>query len=167
MRPGLLKARIPPPVYGVGTAALMWWLDRHLPVSRLVHAPVTDVGWAVTMAGLVLDAHSIIGFLRARTTVNPVRIDAATELVTTGLYRWSRNPMYVGLILVLIGWGVVLGSLTPFIAVILFGRVLVIMQIAPEEAALEAKFGDAYRNYTQRVNRWAGRNGLAQSNAGH
>lgn len=150
----MLQAIIPPPVYGIGTAALMWWLDLHLPISRLIPAPFTQIGWVVVTAGLVVDAYSIIGFLRARTTVNPVRITATRELVTTGLYRWSRNPMYLGLILVLTGWGIVLGSLAPFMAIALFAKVLVVTQIAPEEAALEAKFGDAYRDYRQRVNRW-------------
>lgn len=155
----MLQTKIPPPVYGICTAGLMWWLDRHLPVARLIPAPFTDIGWAIFTAGLVLDVYSIIGFLRARTTVNPMRITATSELVTTGLYRWSRNPMYFGLIVVLTGWGITLGSFTPFIAILLFQRLVVIMQIAPEEAALEAKFGDVYRTYTQRVHRWAGRNG--------
>jgi protein-S-isoprenylcysteine O-methyltransferase Ste14 len=157
----MLQARIPPPVYGIGIAALMWWLDRHLPILRLIPAPLTHMGWLVVTVGMVLDAYSVIGFLRARTTVNPMRITATSELVISGLYRWSRNPMYFGLIVVLAGWGITLGSLTPFIAIFLFQRLLVLMQIAPEEAALEEKFGDKYRAYKQRVHRWAGRNSSA------
>ena len=157
----MLQTKIPPPVYGICTAALMWWLDRHLPISRLIPKPLTHIGWVVVTLGLVLDAYSIIGFLRARTTVNPMRITSTSELVTTGLYRWSRNPMYLGLIVVLAGWGITLDSLTPFIAILLFQRLLVVMQIAPEEAALEEKFGDKYRAYKQRVHRWAGRNSSA------
>jgi protein-S-isoprenylcysteine O-methyltransferase Ste14 len=90
----------------------------------LIPAPFTDIGWAIFTAGLVLDVYSIIGFLRARTTVNPMRITATSELVTTGLYRWSRNPMYFGLIVVLTGWGITLGSFTPFIAILLFQRLV-------------------------------------------
>ena len=87
-----------------------------------------------------------------------MRITDATHLVTSGLYRWSRNPMYCGLLIALLGWGAILGSLAPLAAVILLQRILVIVQIKPEELALEARFGDAYRDYKRRVNRWIGWN---------
>ena len=64
--------------------------------------------------------------------------------------------MYCGLLIALIGWGAVLGSRAPLVTIVLFQRILVIVQIAPEELALEAKFGDAYRDYKRRVNRWIG-----------
>ncbi len=157
----MLQTKIPPPAYALAAAALMWWLNRQFPIWRWLEAPGTHAGWAVVALGLMVDAYSVVGFLRARTTVNPMRITATRELVTTGLYRWSRNPMYFGLIVGLTGWGIALGSLTPFIAILLFQRLMVTMQIAPEEAALEAKFGDVYRAYKRRVHRWVGRNGSA------
>ncbi len=158
----MLKARIPPPVYGIAAAALMWWLDRRFPVWRWLHPPSTRAGWLMLLLGFGIDAGSIVGFLKARTTVNPMRITAARELVTTGLFRWSRNPMYLGLIIALIGWAVVLGSVTPLVVIPLFARILAMLQIVPEEAALEARFGDAYTGYRQRVNRWIGRRGTSR-----
>ncbi len=64
--------------------------------------------------------------------------------------------MYCGLIVALVGWGVILGSLAPFVAILVFERILVVVQIGPEELALEAKFGDDFRDYKRRVNRWVG-----------
>jgi protein-S-isoprenylcysteine O-methyltransferase Ste14 len=154
----ILKTRIPPPLYGIGTATLMWWVDRVLPISRVIDAPWNRLGWVLVTIGFAIDAYSAAVFFKAKTTVNPMRVTGAMYLVTSGLYRWSRNPMYCGLIIGLIGWGVVLGSLAPLVAIVLFQRILVIVQIKPEELALEANFGDAYRDYTRRVNRWIGWN---------
>ena len=98
-------------------------------------------------------------FIRAKTTVNPLRAERATSLVVTGLYRVSRNPMYLGLITLLIGWALLLGSLGPLFLIFGFERVMVFAQIRPEEAALAAKFGNEYANYANRVHRWLGRVG--------
>jgi protein-S-isoprenylcysteine O-methyltransferase Ste14 len=95
-------------------------------------------------------------FLKARTTINPMRIDRASHLVTTGLYRFSRNPMYLGLMVTLSGWAILLGSLGPILPLVLLERLLVAVQIRPEEAALEARFGGLYRDYKTRVGRWIG-----------
>jgi len=151
-----VKTRIPPPLYGIATATLMWWIDRALPIARVIDAPWNRLGWALVMLGFGIDAYSATVFFKAKTTVNPMRVTSAMHLVTTGPYRWSRNPMYCGLIVALIGWGVILGSLAPFVAILVFERILVVVQIGPEELALEAKFGDAFRDYKRRVNRWVG-----------
>ncbi len=151
-----LKTRIPPPLYAGVTAGLMWWLDRELPLARFIDVPWNRLGWAPIVLGLGIDAYAVMGFFKAATTVNPTRVTGTTHLVTTGIYRWSRNPMYGGLFIVLIGWGLVLGSITPFLGLVLFGQLFVVMQIEPEETALEAKFGPMYRDYRRRVHRWIG-----------
>jgi protein-S-isoprenylcysteine O-methyltransferase Ste14 len=83
--------------------------------------------------------------------------ERANRLVISGLYRISRNPMYLGLVLSLCGWAWLLGSPIGLLLVWPFARLLVIVQIAPEEAALRERFGDAYLEYCLRVNRWLGR----------
>jgi len=85
-----------------------------------------------------------------------MRLDRSSSLVTSGLYRSSRNPMYLGLVLSLSGWAWLLGSPICLGLVWLFARALVIVQIAPEEAALRETFGEAYIDYSKRVNRWIG-----------
>jgi protein-S-isoprenylcysteine O-methyltransferase Ste14 len=86
-----------------------------------------------------------------------MQIHRANRLVVTGLYRISRNPMYLGLILALSGWGVVLGSPLALMFVWALARTLVVVQIAPEEEASRDRFGEAYLRYSRRVNRWFGR----------
>src|ERR1019366_8041563 len=97
-------------------------------------------------------------FIRARTTVNPIQPNRASRLVVSGAYCMSRNPMYLGMVLSLSGWAGLLGSPIGLLAVWLFARVLVIVQIGPEEIALRDRFGESYVEYCQRVNRWIGRN---------
>ncbi|MGA9026922.1 MAG: isoprenylcysteine carboxylmethyltransferase family protein [Steroidobacteraceae bacterium] len=89
--------------------------------------------------------------------MNPVRVDRASHLVVSGLYRVTRNPMYLGLITVLTGWALLLGSCGPWLLVIAFERFMVAFQIKAEEAALTARFGNDYVEYTHQVNRWIGR----------
>lgn len=81
----------------------------------------------------------------------------ASRLVTDGVFRISRNPMYLGLVLLLIGWAVWLGSASPWLVPPLFVTVITVVQIIPEERALGQRFGDQYRTYQQRVARWVGR----------
>lgn len=70
------------------------------------------------------------------------------------MYRLTRNPMYLGLLLVLVGWAIVLGSVSSFIVLPLFVVILTVQQIIPEEKVLEQKFGQQYRDYKQSVRRW-------------
>ena len=152
-----MRIRIPPPLLAVGTAALMWYLDQRLPILRWLLPPWNRLGWVFIGAGLSIDAAAVAAFARARTTANPIHIERAQHLVTGGLYRVSRNPMYLGLLSSLCGWALLLGSVAPFLGIILFERILVMAQIRPEEAALAARFGDDYLRYTHRVRRWLGR----------
>jgi protein-S-isoprenylcysteine O-methyltransferase Ste14 len=152
----MLRFRVPPPLLAIGAAALMGWLDREMPVLRLLVVPWNLVGWGFIGIGLCIDAVSVAAFVRAKTTVNPIHVDRATRLVVSGLYRVSRNPMYLGMICLLLGWALLLGSLLPFLVVVAFERLIVVVQIRPEEAALAARFGDEYAQYVRGVNRWFG-----------
>lgn len=96
-------------------------------------------------------------FIRKRTTVDPLRPGNATELVVSGAYRISRNPMYLGMVLSLCGWAWLLGSPLCLLMVFAFARILIVVQIVPEETALRRLFGESYQIYSQRVNRWIGR----------
>ena len=93
-------------------------------------------------------------FKRARTTINPFRPENSTVLVTSGIFRITRNPMYVGLTLVLLGWAAFLSSGWGLLGPVVFALYINCFQIAPEERVLSAKFGEAYTRYTARVRRW-------------
>jgi protein-S-isoprenylcysteine O-methyltransferase Ste14 len=151
-----MSAQIPPPLLGVLTGVLMWWMNKHFPMLILLSIPWNRLGWLLIAAGIIVDAVSVVSLKRAGTTVNPLRIDKATALVVSGLYRISRNPMYLGLMTIMVGWALLLGSLGPLLVVVLFERPLVILQIQPEERALTMKFGDSYVSYAKRVKRWIG-----------
>lgn len=149
-----LEHRIPPPILAVVVAAAIWGLSKLVPgveaslMSRVLAAlPVALVGAFFTTAG-------VRSFGRAKTTVNPLKPETASSLVRTGVYRVTRNPMYLGLAIILLAWTIYLAS--PWALALVAGFVLYIdrLQIRPEERALSTLFGSEYEDYKARVRRW-------------
>lgn len=145
---------VPPPVLALGAAAAMWVLAEQSGLPRFDFPGHALLAAGVAAAGLAIDLVSVAAFIRARTTVNPLAPDRANTLVVSGLYRFSRNPMYLGMALILIGWAIWLAQPLTLLGAAVFAVLIEALQIRPEEAALEAKFGDAYRAYKKRVRRW-------------
>jgi len=108
-------------------------------------------------AATVAPIRAFVQFKRAETTINPRTPEATTTLVTTGVYARTRNPMYLGLSTLLLGWAITLGALTSFLGPLLFIPLIARVQIRPEEFALRMRFGKDYDEYCRRVNRWIGR----------
>jgi len=168
-RPSLSKQRhaatpmrlslVPPPLWMVFFAAMMWALDRYCPIATLIAAPWNRLGWGVIAIAPVAPITAMIQFRRAHTTVNPVDLGKSTALVTDGIYRWTRNPMYLGLSVLLLGWAIRLGTLSPLVIPPLFVTFITQFQILPEERALRGHFGDSYEQYCRQVGRWLGRSG--------
>ena len=149
-----LELRIPPPVVGLTIAAGMWAVARFPPlmptpsVVRLVVAGlVFAIGVAVALGG-------VVSFRRARTTVNPLKPETTEALVATGVYSFTRNPMYLGMVLVLLAWAVFLASPWPLAGPALFALYITRFQIVPEERVLAGLFGESFAAYTRRVRRW-------------
>ncbi|MET0551744.1 MAG: isoprenylcysteine carboxylmethyltransferase family protein, partial [Vicinamibacteria bacterium] len=113
-----------------------------------------SIGSALALAGLGLCGAGVASFRRARTTVDPRVPDAASALVDTGVYAFTRNPMYLGFAIVLAGWAVVLANAASLALLPLFVLYLNRYQIGPEEQALAARFGPAFTSYAARVGRW-------------
>lgn len=154
MRPHFLDTKIPPPVVTIALAVLMWSAARQLPALTF-RAPLGgELGVVVALAGLGLEVVALVTFSRACTTVNPLHPAQATSLVTRGVYRFTRNPIYVGDLLVLLGWAVYLGNLAALILTPLFAAYIDRFQIQPEERILAEKFGPSYDDYRARVRRW-------------
>lgn len=153
MRPSL----VPPPVWMLIVGVAMWELNRRWPVVTLISTPWNRLGWCVMVVAFIAPFTAISQFGRAGTTVNPHQPETTTALVTGGIYAWTRNPMYLGLTIVLIGWATRLGTLTPFVGPVLFVPLIERVQILPEEQVLRARFGKEYADYCARVNRWLGR----------
>jgi len=149
-----LETKIPPPVYGLLSAMLMWWLNHLLPDYAMPGENLLIVGGAIMLAGFSMDLAALKLFMGKHTTVNPLSPGKASTLVISGLYHFTRNPMYLGLLMVLFGWGLFLSNLATLIVLPLFIRVLTQMQILPEERILLKKFGQPYADYLKQVRRW-------------
>ncbi len=150
----MLQLKIPPPVYALMIVLAMWLLDRYFPLSELISAPWNKLGLGIMVIAGFLDLWSLGLFIKQRTTVNPMKPANTSGIVTSGLYRISRNPMYLGLLTILGGFAIWLGSLTPFLALPVFYWLITQMQIKPEEKILAAAFGKEYLAYKNQVRRW-------------
>ncbi len=149
-----LELRVPPPVVALLCAVAMWAIARRTGTWPLPPA-VQDWGAAGLIAlGLSLDLTAIGHFARARTTINPLRPAGTEALVTGGIYRVTRNPMYLGLACILTGWALRLASAWALLGVALFVGYVTRFQIIPEERILAARFGDGYAAYRASVRRW-------------
>jgi protein-S-isoprenylcysteine O-methyltransferase Ste14 len=144
-------------------ALAMWGLSRYYPLGPFVAPSWGWLGRCVIAMALLALLTAFIQFRRAGTTVNPHRPEATTRLVTSGLYAWSRNPMYLSLAVLLLGWAVTLGALSAMLGPLLFVPLMQYVQIEPEERALRRRFGRNYEEYCYRVNRWLGRKRSATS----
>ncbi len=149
-----LEHRIPPPLVAVLVGAAMWSISSLPPSLPLVPAVREAAVAALAMAGVALDLLGLWAFRRSKTTVNPLQPGKATALVTGGVYRLTRNPMYVGLALLLSSWAVHLSSFWPLAGPVFLVLYIGRFQIAPEERALNGKFGEEYAQYAARVRRW-------------
>ena len=151
---GTLETRIPPPVVMLAMGALAWLVARYVP-ALAVHVPFRiAVVAAVAMLGLALNLGPKLLFQRAGTTINPLHPEQATHLVTTGVYRHTRNPMYVGQALVLLAWTAWLGNLASLFVVPAFVLYLTRFQILPEERVLAARFPEEFAVLRAQARRW-------------
>lgn len=149
-----LETRIPPPLVALAIAVLMWLASHWLPATSLPRGVTYAAAAVVLLAGLAFSIRAMRSFRHAGTTVNPVRIENASNLVTNGVYRISRNPMYVGVTLDLCALALFLDCFWTLIGPAIFMAYTTRFQIMPEERILAMKFGDAYRDYCRRVRRW-------------
>jgi len=108
----------------------------------------------LVIAGLGFDLLGLLAFFGSRTTINPMRPDQASALVTGGIYRLTRNPMYVGMTCLLSAWAVQLAALPAWLGPLAFVLYITRFQILPEERALAARFGAEFTDYASRVRRW-------------
>jgi protein-S-isoprenylcysteine O-methyltransferase Ste14 len=148
-----LELRVPPPLLTAVAALMMWAGARNaLPWYRPAWVRPASIGAALIGIGLILLA--IRTLQRARTTISPTRPDRTKDLVTTGVFALSRNPIYLGGLFVLLGFGLHLWQPQALVAVPLWAAWIHRFQILPEERVLRPMFGDAFAAYTARTRRW-------------
>lgn len=149
-----LELRIPPVALTLLAASAAWFGARAFPALRLESAALSWSAAVFALLGLGCSLGGVGSFRRARTTVNPTKPDSATTLVSSGVYRITRNPMYLGFLFVLLGVVAWLGSAVAGLTVPAWVIYLNRFQIAPEERALRARFGAEFVAYAARVPRW-------------
>lgn len=147
--------RIPPPLVATLFGLLAWFAARHLPGTLEV-----TVEWRIGLAlvvllvGVAVCLAGVLSFRQARTTVNPLKPETASALVTGGIYTYTRNPMYLGFATALIAWSIFLAWPPALLSVLGFVIYMNLFQIGPEERALASRFGRAFRQYCKQVRRW-------------
>lgn len=148
------ELKVPPVALAAVIAAVMWGVSRGLPALAVGLPLRRHAALLLVVIAVVVGAAAVAAFRSHRTTVDPMRPGAATALVDAGIYRWTRNPMYVALALGLAALAVWLANLAAALLVPVFVAWMNRLQIGPEERALRAKFGSAYGEYAARVRRW-------------
>jgi len=149
-----LELKVPPPAVALIFGLLMWLASSLLvPVGVPLGARLT-LALVLASLGLVVGITAMVSFRRARTTMNPTKPTAAASLVTTGPFRLTRNPMYLSLLLYLLGWTAYLSNVLALLFLPAFVLYMNRFQIKPEERVLSSLFGPAYAAYKGRVRRW-------------
>jgi protein-S-isoprenylcysteine O-methyltransferase Ste14 len=149
-----LELKIPPVVVTLAAAGCMWLAKRLVPVLTYQIPGRRWLAVVVFAAGVGVIVAGLREFSKAKTTANPLHPDTSTFVVTSGIYRFTRNPMYLGMMLALLAWALVLSNLTAALFLPLFVIFIERFQIRPEEAALSIKFGSQYLSYLRSVRRW-------------
>jgi protein-S-isoprenylcysteine O-methyltransferase Ste14 len=149
-----LELRIPPLLVWLGFAAAMFGVAVAAPGLSFGLAGSTGIALALGGLGVAAALAGVAAFRRRGTTVNPLSPNAASSVVSSGVYRLSRNPMYLGFLLALAGWAVFLSNVGAALLLPAFVGYMTRYQIQPEERALLAKFGLEFAQYMARVRRW-------------
>lgn len=147
-----MKKKQQPPTYLLAATFLAAALHFLLPLQQLLVLPWRLVGLVPLVMGIGLNLVADQIFKKHGTTVKP--FEESSALVTSGIFGITRNPMYLGMSLILLGIALLMGSATPFAVVVVLSILLDRMFITPEEAMLEKTFGDEFREYRKRVRRW-------------
>lgn len=149
-----LELKIPPLGLVIIAALLMWLGAQYFPKLNFRFPFQSVAAWVIGLSGLLSSTLGFFEFRRAKTTVDPTRPDAASSLVRTGIYRRTRNPMYVGFLLILTGWAAAVANVASFLILPAFVVYMNQFQIKPEERALASIFGDDFKAYCSEVRRW-------------
>jgi protein-S-isoprenylcysteine O-methyltransferase Ste14 len=147
-----LELKIPPAIVAAVIAAGMWLVSYTLPA--FAYTPLLFLTVGLGCAGFAIIGVAMLSFWMEQTTVNPMKPSSASSLVTSGIYAHTRNPMYLGALLILASWALYLANALALLFLPTFILYMNRFQIQPEERALTARFGGEYREYVAQVHRW-------------
>ena len=149
-----LEVRIPPVAVTLLFGAAMWGIAQFMPAYDPPHALTVIAAGLFLVGSGVIGIGGILAFRRAGTTVNPLQPKASSTLVIDGVYRYTRNPMYLALLMLLFAWGITLSNPYAMLAAWGFVPYMNRFQIVPEERAMIQRFGPQFLRYAARVRRW-------------
>jgi len=149
-----LELKIPPPLVALLCVVLMWYMQGFYPLSWLTAVWALPLAIALALVGIAVASLGANAFRRAHTTVHPLHPEQTSRLVTGGIYQRTRNPMYLGMAIVLLGVALYLADITAYLGLALFVRFISRYQIEPEERVLLEKFGAEFEAYQAQVRRW-------------
>jgi protein-S-isoprenylcysteine O-methyltransferase Ste14 len=149
-----MKLKIPPPLVTLIFAGACYLLAKYLPVGEFEFFGREILMYSMMGIGLIIMLIALFQFFKKKTTTNPMNPEKASSLVISGIFRYTRNPMYLGMLLFLIAFALKLGN--AFNTVIVAGFVYYMnhFQIRGEEEALNKLFGKEYKIYTKATRRW-------------
>lgn len=149
-----LELKVPPLLVWLLAAGAMRGASYAAPGLSFTLAGRSVIAAALAALGVTLAFAGVRAFREKHTTVNPLTPGASSSIVSGGVYRLSRNPMYLGFLLALTGWAVYLSNAGAALLLPAFVAYMTRFQIEPEERALLAKFGSEFAQYMSRVRRW-------------
>jgi protein-S-isoprenylcysteine O-methyltransferase Ste14 len=149
-----LENRIPPPLVGLIMGAVAWLASGASAPTGIAFPVRLAAAIGLALLGLAISFAGVRAVRRAQTTLNPLKPESATALVTHGIYSYTRNPMYLGMATWLLAWSAWLGTPMGLIGAPLFVLYMNRFQIGPEERALRQLFGAEFGAYQSRVRRW-------------
>ena len=144
--------KIPPPILVIILTSLVYFSSTKLELIYLPYRQIVSI--IILIIGLIVIVSPVVDFMKSKTTVNPVKFKNVNRLVTTGIYRYSRNPMYLGMILIIISTTVYYLNFLSVFSPLIFYIWINKFQINREEIFLEDKFGREYLEYKSKTRRW-------------
>ena len=149
-----MELKIPPPLVALMFALIMWGISNIESLGPIESVLTGPLSLMVLVMGLATNLAAVVSFRSADTTMNPMRPKSAARLVNGGIYRLSRNPMYLGVLLMLSSWAIWLGNPVCLAVLLFFVWYITKFQIVPEERALAELFPEQFESYKSNVRRW-------------
>ena len=149
-----MKLLIPPPIQALLSAIMMCLISRYFTHANFSLNGINIFALIFLIIAVIIIILSMYKFRKIKTTISPLRPNKTSSLVNNGIYEYTRNPMYFGLLLMLFSTALFLKNLISFLIIPLFILFITKNQILPEEEALENIFGEEYKNYKKKVRRW-------------
>jgi protein-S-isoprenylcysteine O-methyltransferase Ste14 len=153
----ILELKCPPPIVMLLSAIIAVLISqRKIEFIQQQLTSVDDLIWPLVffIAGLILAIAGMKEFKTFDTTIHPTHPEKTTSLVTSGIFQFTRNPMYLGLLIVLLGWADLLDSFLAYSGALIFFLYISAFQIKPEEEVMKGKFGEEFSEYCSQVRRW-------------